>query len=182
MRDSEAIKNKTSHVSAIVSKFPSRKKQKAAAAKKAEKYDDSFSKNEEHLQRIAMLKLQSEAQVSISQSQKLRANMDFLKMAMEAKLPHLDKIKNVAVKSFFDQNDESVPGSKEDNEEVVVVATLSPTNNRAASITNTQGIVPLNQSELVLSSDSDEDQDDHFGTRSRSSLDTSDQTQDQTQK
>ena len=136
------------------------------------------------MERIAMLKLQSEAQVSISQSQKLRANMDFLELAMKAKLPHLEKIKNVAVKSFFDQNNEKVPDSNEE-EEVVSVATPSPINNNSLqSHTNTQGVVPLNQAEILsLSSSSSDDDDDstdeHFASRSRSSLDRSDKTQEQ---
>ena len=41
--------------------------------------------------------------------------MDFLKLALEANLPHLDKIKNLAVKSFFDQNNETVPDSNKDS-------------------------------------------------------------------
>ena len=65
--------------------------------------------------------------MTISQSQKLRANMDFLKLAVDCNLPHLDKIKNVAVKSFFNQNDETIPGSSK--EEVVVIVIPSPTNN-----------------------------------------------------
>ena len=162
-----------------MSKFPSRKKQKMDAAKKNEKYNDSFSKNEEHAQKIAQLKQQSAASLSMSQSQKLRANMDFMKFALEHNLPHLDKMKDVAVKSLFAHNNETMPGANQDEDEVVVVATPSP--NRTANITNSQGQIPLNQSELVLSSDSDSSLDHNFGTRSRSSLDTSDQTQKEAQ-
>lgn len=143
----EAGSRSTSKVSGIVKEFPSRGKQKMDAAKKTTKYDDNYSKNEEYVQQTAMLKLQSEAQMTISQSQKLRANMEFLKLAVDCNLPHLDKIKNVAVKSFFDQIDKTVPGFNKG--EVVVIATPSPTNNHGThNIANGQGLIPLNQAEL----------------------------------
>ena len=53
----EAGSRSTSKVSEIVKEFPSREKQKMNAAKKTAKYDDSYSKNKEHVQRIEMLKL-----------------------------------------------------------------------------------------------------------------------------
>ena len=68
-----------------------------------------------------------------------------------------------------------MPDSNE--EEVVVIATTPPTINHGMNNTpNTQDSIPLNESEL-LSSDNDDETDDHFGTRSRSSLDRSDETQ-----
>ena len=106
--------------------------------------------------------------------------MDFLKLAVDYNPPHLDKIINVAVKSFFDQNDKTVPWSNE--EEIVVIANLHPTNNNGMrNTTNVQSLIQLNQVELLRSCGEDENEDDatneHFGTRSRSSLDKSDETQ-----
>ena len=51
----------------LVASLPARNK-KTDATKKASKYDNSASKNKESVQRITMLKMQSEAQITISQS------------------------------------------------------------------------------------------------------------------
>lgn len=98
---------------------------------------------------------------------------------MDANLLHLEKVKNVAVKLFFDQYDETVLVSNE--EEVIFMTTPSPTNNYGTNIIiNTQGLIPLNTSKVVLSSDDDDDEiDEKFGTRSRSSLDKSNAPQNQ---
>ena len=68
----------SSSVSNVLLNFPTRKKKKQEFAKKSSKYEVSKSKNDESVQRIAMLKLQSKAQVSIFQSTQLRTVMNFL--------------------------------------------------------------------------------------------------------
>ena len=110
-----------------------------------------------------MLKLKSEAHISMSRSQRLRANIDFLELAMEANLPHLERIKNVAVKSCFDQNNEIVPGSNDDT----ALTTLSPSNNNDLhNHRNGDVVIPLNQADLLLSLSSKKSINDHFHQRS----------------
>ena len=92
---------------------------------------------------------------------------------MEANLPHLEKIKNVAVKSFFDQNNEIVPGS---NHDTALNTPSTSNNNDLHNYHNGDGVIPLNQADILSSLSFEESLDDHYYQRSQSSLDKSDKT------
>ena len=92
---------------------------------------------------------------------------------MEANLPHLEKIKNVAVKSFFDQSNDFFPGS---NDDTALTTPLPSNNNDLHNHHNGDGVIPLNQADLLSSSSSEELLDDHFHQRSQSNLNKNDKT------
>ena len=83
-------KENRSNVS-VVTQFASRKKQKLDA-KNASKYNVSCSKNEESVAKNEMLKMQSEAHRVVGNSQVLKTNMEFMRLAVEFNLPNLEEI------------------------------------------------------------------------------------------
>ena len=102
-----AEKKKTSNVS-VAAQFASRKKQKLDA-KNASNYSNSRSKNEESVAKDEMLRMQSEAHRAVGNSQVLKTNMEFMRLAVEFNLPNIEEIKKATALSFFAQNNIEAP-------------------------------------------------------------------------